>query len=540
MSKNPNKTPQGDEPARWSPLTLSGSLSKEMTKTLVFVVAALLMTGAAILGRVDRSTSPLDYNDQGKKFFDDFDPTTCTTLEVIDVDPTTAVVLPFKVTLKGGKWVIPSHFDYPADAKQRLIDTATGVFGLIKDSVRSDRTEDHEVFGVIDPLDAKATSLRGIGKRVTLKDTSDKILADFIIGNEVKGHPEQRYVRTPGQKRTYGVNVKVDLSTRFADWIETNLLKLDAARVRKVVIDHKGVDFDNRKVVNGDVITLERKDASSPWTINSSAWADAGMPAGKEPNSDTLLSLTNALGDLKIAGIRPKPEGLTADLMRTPGDARPRTRESAMSLIKKGFYLTEQGELIPSKGEVSIMTDEGVVYTLRYGEVLIATGSELSAGTEPSKAAKALEKATNKGTEGTSEGRFLFVTAAFDPSLIPLPKSAVNDDDKLPDDPFAYDEGDKKLVGESKEAKEKAEKLKKDRDAQIAEGQKRVKELTDRFAAWYYVTPGDSYRTIVQDQANLIREKSAKPANPMPGPGGRPGGFNPGSFSPSFGPPHGE
>ena len=29
---------------------------------------------------------------------------------------------------------------------------------------------------------------------------------------------------------------------------------------------------------------------------------------------ETILSLTNALGDLKIAGIRPKPEGLTAEL----------------------------------------------------------------------------------------------------------------------------------------------------------------------------------------------------------------------------------
>ena len=151
------------------------------------------------------------------------------------------------MTQKDGKWVIPSHYDYPADAKQRLVDTATGVIGLTKDSIRSDRVEDQEAFGVVDPLDPKSTSLKGIGKRVTLKDASDKVLADFIIGNEVKDHPDQRYVRVPGQKRIYGVNVKVDLSTRFADWIETNLLKLDAARVRKVVIDHKSFDPANAR-----------------------------------------------------------------------------------------------------------------------------------------------------------------------------------------------------------------------------------------------------------------------------------------------------
>jgi hypothetical protein len=503
-------------------------MNREMRKTLVFVVAALLMTGAALLGRVDRSTRPEAFDDQGKKFFEDFDPTTCTTLEVIDFDPATASVSPFKVTQKDGKWVIPSHYDYPADAKQRLIDTASGVFGLTKDSIRSDRVEDQETFGVIDPLDIKATSLKGIGKRVTLKDASDKVLADFIIGNEVQGHPDQRYVRVPGQKRIYGVNVKVDLSTRFADWIETNLLKLDAARVRKVVIDHKGVDIANRAVVPGEVIKLERKDSSTPWTVE-------GTPEGKEPNTETLLALSNALGDLKIVGIRPKPAGLTADLMEDPGKVEPTTQEARISLQRKGFYLTQKG-LLSTKGEVAVSTDEGVVYTLRFGEVVFASGNELSAGTEPSKSAKELGKAANPGNEGTSEGRYLFATAAFDPELIPPPKPPSGEDDRFPDDPFAYEGDEKKLVGESKEAKEKAEKLKAERDRQVAEGQKRAKELTDRFAAWYYVTPGDSYRTIVQDRDKLIRDKSARPANPMPGPGGRPG-FNPGGFGQPFHPP---
>ena len=41
--------------------------------------------------------------------------------------------------------------------------------------------------GVIDPLDSKTTALEGRGKRVTLRDASEKVLADFIIGNEIKG-----------------------------------------------------------------------------------------------------------------------------------------------------------------------------------------------------------------------------------------------------------------------------------------------------------------------------------------------------------------
>jgi len=495
-------------------------MNREMQKTLVFVAAALLMTGAAIVRLPDRSTSPESFNDQGRKFFDDFDPAACTTLEVIDYDPATAQVLPFKVTNKKGQWVIPSHYDYPADAKQRLVDTASGVIGLAKDSIRSDRVEDHEAFGVIDPLDTKATSLKGIGKRVTLKDATEKVLADFIIGKEVKDHPDQRYVRVPGQKRTYGVNVKVDLSTRFADWIETNLLKLTTTATRRVVIDHKGFD-PSTGPQPGDSIVITRKDASAPWVIE-------GIPADKEPNTETLLALSNALGDLKIAGIRPKPEGLTADLKEAPGEVKPTTRQAWTSMVNKGFYLTRDG-LFSNKGTVTVATDEGVVYTLRYGEAVFATGNELSAGAEPDKQAKALEKASNKGTEGTSEGRYLFATAAFDPTFLPPPRPATDEDEKFPDDPFDRQAGDAPVIPPSAEAKARAEKLKAERDRQVADGQKRAKELSDRFAAWYYVTPGDSYRTIVQERSNLVREKGSKPPTPPARPGGRPGGM-PGGF----------
>src|SRR6185312_590539 len=80
------------------------TMNQEMKKTLAFVLAAFLMTGAALFARVDRSIKPEAFNDQGQKFFDDFDPNTCTTLEVIDFDSATASVLPFKVTFKDGKW----------------------------------------------------------------------------------------------------------------------------------------------------------------------------------------------------------------------------------------------------------------------------------------------------------------------------------------------------------------------------------------------------------------------------------------------------
>ena len=159
--------------------------------------------------------------------------------------------------------MIPSHYNYPADARDRLSKTAAAVMDLTKDTIRSDRPEDQEEMGVVDPLDTKTTTLKGRGKRITLKDASDKVLADFVIGNEVKDKTGQRYVRVPGQKRTYGVKLKAEPSTKFADWIETNLLKLEASHIRKIEFDNYKVDLE-RGFQQGECWTSSAKTRLPP------------------------------------------------------------------------------------------------------------------------------------------------------------------------------------------------------------------------------------------------------------------------------------
>ena len=248
-------------------------------------------------------------------------------------------------------------------------------------------------------------------------------------------------------------------------------------------------------------------------------------------NTDALSKLTSALADLKIAGIRPKPEGLSADLKEAPGEVKPTTRQALLSLVGKGFYPTKQG-LLSNQGEVVVSTDEGVVYTLRYGEAFFGLGDELSAGpaepkpdaakpdaAKPEDAAKDTPK-----SPGATEGRYLFATASFDPSLIP-PAKPPSGDDAFPDDPFLYDEDEAKLTVENQAAKDKATRLQADRDLLIADARKKANDLSDRFAPWYYVTPNDGFRSIVLDRSALVRDKGAKPAQP---PGGMemPGGLD--------------
>ena len=325
----------------------------ELSKTLTFVAVALVLTGAAFVSTRDRSVRDEAFNDQGQPFFPDFkDPLACTDLEVVDFDPSTATASRFQVMFKDKKWVIPSHYNYPADARDRLSKTAAAVMDLTKDTIRSDRAEDQEEMGVIDPLDTKITTLKGRGKRITLRDSSEKVLADFIIGNEIKGTSArtaaQHYVRVPGQKRTYGVNVKAEPSTRFADWIETNLLKVEASQIRKIVFDnYKVQEASNRRLICSAARswTIDRKDASGPWTM-------AGLPAGPGARRGQAADPDRRPG-------RPQDRRRSAQARRAHRDLKQNDKEGikltatiVASLQSKGFFLTKDGQLLSDQGDV--------------------------------------------------------------------------------------------------------------------------------------------------------------------------------------------
>ncbi len=118
----------------------------------------------------------------------------------------------------------------------------------------------------------------------------------------------------------------------------------------------------------GEKLTIERKDSSGPWTME-------GIPTDQELSEDKLRGLTDALGDLKIVGIRPKPASLK-DLNQPDLKL---SMPVVASLANKGFILARQG-LFSDQGDVIVTTDEGVVYTLRYGGPDFSTGEELTAG----------------------------------------------------------------------------------------------------------------------------------------------------------------
>ena len=89
------------------------------------------------------------------------------------------------------------------------------------------------------------------GDRITLKDDDDEVLVDFIIGKEAgivevpvneedfeEGVAEKYYyIRRPDEVQTYKVRLNIDLSTKFSDWIDTDLLQLENRNLRRISID---------------------------------------------------------------------------------------------------------------------------------------------------------------------------------------------------------------------------------------------------------------------------------------------------------------
>ncbi len=482
----------------------------DTAKTTAFLAFSVALLGTALWASIPRTSSLDDFRDLGQSFFPEFsDPSLCTSLEVFELDPSTAQTREFAVKQRDGRWIIPSHSNYPADAKDRLAETAARVIGLTKDTIRSSRSEDHAILGVLDPRDAKIADVDGAGKRITLRDAADRVLADYILGKTIPNHPGQRYVRRPGQVRTYGVNVVVEPTTRFADWIEANLLDVQGSSVLRVTFDNNRWDPDFRRTSGLPEFTVSREAGGDPWIT-------PGLAPNEEVDAGKTTAMLQALSDLKIVGVRPKSKVLS-EILANPQGQRV-DRETILSLNAYGFRITPGGRIAPDEGSVVVDGADGISYALRFGRVTFARGEALSAGSAEEQATpegsdkSAQPKKSAPGDEGAVESRYLFVTAAFDPRSIPAPTSSTASPaaGTLPKTAF------RRSAAEVKAATERERDELQSWRGRIESGQARAEILSRRFAPWYFVVPGAAYRSILLDRASLVRPK-APPGQPAMG-----------------------
>lgn len=425
----------------------------ETNKSLSYLGGGVLILLVALV-TVPSRVAPDAFLDVGEAFFPEFtDPNVAVSLEVVDFDEDTASARPFKVTSEGGKWTIPSHHDYPADGKELLAKTAAGIIEMRKDDFRSNNVADHEACGVLDPLDEGETSLRGRGRRVTVKGEGDEVLADLIVGKKVEERENLRFVRLPDQKRVYVAQMPVEPSTKFEDWIEKDLLQLEKDDIVRVVLENYSINERTGSLNRRGKLVLTKKEGD---------WALDKIRADEEMETYRASELMRSIDELNIVGVRPKPEGLSRTLMRTEGSSRI-TQGDMMSLQSKGFYFTRQGSLVSNEGEMTVLTSDGVTYTLRFGEVVYGSGDAVTAGGESS----------DDKESGPGENRYLFISASF------------NDKDM------------QNLPAEEEERKVKVE-----------TARERSEQLNARFAAWYYVISDDSFDRVHLSRDDLVREKT--------------------------------
>jgi len=380
----------------------------ELQKTGVILgVAAALAVLATMSG--PKAVEQDLFSDQGEEFFVDFtDPAAAIDLEVTEFSEERATARKFAVRRgNDGLWSIPSHGGYPADAKDQMGKAASMLIGLTKQRAASDRVEDHIAYGVVDPLDESADP-EGRGTRVTMKDSAGNTLADLILGKEVDGKLDVYYVRVPGKRRSYATKIDGELSTQFSDWIETDLLKASAYDMQKVIFDNYSVDEDRGQVVQGEKLEIE-KDKDDKWTV-------VGIDAeAEDPNADKLTEIADTLTQIKIVGVRTKPEGLTARLEQASGFDRALL---VQSLADKGFFIARGGKMFSNEGDLLFETKKGVRYTLRFGELVPGAGDAVTSG-----AATAEAPAPGEGGPQplATDNRYLMVTAEFDENLLEKP-----------------------------------------------------------------------------------------------------------------------
>ncbi|MCL2743107.1 MAG: DUF4340 domain-containing protein [Planctomycetaceae bacterium] len=533
----------------------------ESLKSAIFFVLAVVCIVAAYLSRPAITEVKMDEM-VGKVLFPNFtDPLAVKRLEIIRPNAAGDAER-FAISEVNGAWAIPSHENYPADAKEQMGRVTEALVGLkvlaLAPNIATapDPAPLYTLYGVVEPSMENDTLPEGAGVKVRLAGENDTVLAELVIGKETKqkdasdddspmGRDENaiRYIRVVGQSPVYEAEIDISrFSTSFDQWIEKNLLDVSSYDVKEVFIDEYSLKIDSvlsqggirtRIAPNfiGDILfgydgskTGAEKWGLTKWTKTqgetSTDYVEQKLSDKQELNTDILDSMLSALNDLKIVDVSKKPN-LLATALR---EGKPLEKiEDDVSLQRAGFYLVPMPDLkgdrtktikqmLSNEGNLQIRMKDGIRYTLRFGD-LTGTESEIAADDEKKEDSK--DEPAKEVKMG--ENRYVFITADFDettvakPDLKPVPE--------LPAD--ETDEEKKKTASEEKERIEKSNQRENDRyNEAIEAGKKRAKKLTDRFADWYYVIPEDVYKKIRLTNTNVFREKKEEKPNP---PHGEPG-----------------
>lgn len=473
----------------------------QTTQTLKFVIAAAVMVVLAVGTHLMTQPKPLEgYGRVGESFFPDLDPSEATALQLISYNEDTATIRDFSVKKQDGIWTLPSYYNYPADGEDQLANTTTSLLGIKRGALVSRSKADHERFGVIDPMGKEDSSLKGRGQRLIIFKDDQISVADLIIGKEVPDRSGEHYVRVKDETDTWICKLDVELSTKFGDWVEADLLKMERDDLTKleatsVAVTPQGVS----QKVEG---VLTREKSADPWAL------DGLNEETEEVNTSDIGTMVTTLDNLKLTGIRRRPRspipGVDGPLLlndltfNVPEQLRnnpdvDRQLEAAVQqeLAENGFQMYRDPDgrrrLLSVGGELIAATNEGVEYHLHFGSSFTGTEEEIEIGKSSTADGDSDEETEDKKPAGpeevteesheevdeedsdepeTTESRYLFVRAVFNEAL--LGETPVEPVKPVPPEGVEVDDNGDVIEPEAEEADDKAE----DADAEKADDDK--------------------------------------------------------------------
>lgn len=417
-------------------------MKNEPAKTLSFVGTAAVL--AALSGWTwvsNRPPAESPFSDEGQPFFAELETANATpeSLEVVAVDAE-GKPQQFMVRKKNGVWSIPSHYDYPAEAAERLGKTAAALIGLTRQAVTSRSSADHEKYGVVDPRDPGSSDPEAIGKRIILKAAGDVTLADLIVGREAEtavtraqGLPQSgrqpaklHYVRVAGESDVYAIPLELELTTKFADWIKPDLLELANATAIRVKVDRYEIEEEKDALgltrglikVQGDQLEFKRPDAAGQWALE-------GLDASKEKlQTFKVDGLVRTADALNIRGVRPKftfqgQQLITPELKFNPLESlrddparlQQAVRRLQAELASRGFNVLAKDDagtelsIVAEQGELEMAFDDGLVYALYLGREVAGDEQSIEIGEAPADLSAEAETAPADGEKpATADG----------------------------------------------------------------------------------------------------------------------------------------
>ena len=470
-----------------------------------------------------------------------------------------------------GWWIRrPQKPDYPANADNQVKDVSTILLDLRILDVASEGSGEHAKYGVLDPSRANPGD-SGVGKSIALKNNSGSNLAQLIIGNEVEGLSSTRYVRKPEENTVFTAEVRNanDVSTKFVDWVEKDFLDLDKWNIKQITLDNYEVNLAQGQLNRTDKPLVLDYD-NSEWKLSGSTLTEKEeldkdkLDALKDALDDLKIIDVESKPAILVSNLKQGNE-----FFNNLKDQK--NQAVVQSLQQKGFYTVAvqnpQGKQVPkvvsNKGEVLVGMKDGVEYVLRFGDIyrgpeedenssgdsryiyafarvnqslldslalesvpkpLIEPGSSNLKDQNSSEDKGAKGDSGENGTEAKAKVPSItppgpppnFIPSSAPPTTIPpLPPVVAKDKPVTPEkntnsqvkEPTEFTK--KKAERDSEIARINSSNANKQREfnEKVAKAQKRVNELNENLAEWYYVISNDVFKKIRLERNEFVKTK---------------------------------